>query len=91
MRTQKNIEISKHFAADAEGGESLLDQLLTVNEAAKILRCSVASLNRWRLTGEGPRFVRVGRRVRYARAALAAFIAASTRNSTSDPGQPAAA
>jgi hypothetical protein len=88
MRATK---ISKHFAVDAEDGESLLDQLLTVNEAAKILRCSVASLNRWRLTGEGPRFIYVGRRVRYARAALAAFIAASTRNSTSDPGGRAAA
>jgi hypothetical protein len=88
MRATK---ISKHFAVDAEDGESLLDQLLTVNEAAKILRCSVASLNRWRLTGEGPRFIYVGRRVRYARTALAAFINASTRRSTSDPGEPAAA
>jgi Helix-turn-helix domain len=86
MRTQKNIT-----AVDAEGGELLLDQLLTVGEAAAVLRCSVASLNRWRLTGEGPRFIYVGRRVRYARAALADFIAASTRRSTSDAGQPAAA
>jgi hypothetical protein len=65
--------------------------LLTVGEAAAILRCSVASLNRWRLTGEGPKFVYVGRRVRYEHTALADFIAASTRNSTSDPGEPAAA
>jgi hypothetical protein len=69
----------------------LLDQLLTVGEAAAILRCSPHSLNRWRLTGDGPKFVYVGRRVRYRRADLIAFIAASTRNSTSDPGEPAAA
>jgi excisionase family DNA binding protein len=62
----------------------LLDQLLTVGEAAALLRCSRHSLNRWRLTGQGPRFVRVGRRVRYARVALADFIAASTRTSTSE-------
>jgi hypothetical protein len=67
-----------------------LEPLFTVNEAAAILRCSRHSLNRWRLTGGGPRFVYVGRRVRYARAALADFIAASTRNSTSDPGERAA-
>jgi hypothetical protein len=69
----------------------LLDQLLTVGEAAAILRCSPHSLNRWRLTGGGPKFIYVGRRVRYARAALADFIASSTRRSTSDPGEPAAA
>jgi hypothetical protein len=68
-----------------------LDQLLTVGEAAALLRCSRHSLNRWRLTGDGPKFIYVGRRVRYARAALADFIASSTRRSTSDPGEPAAA
>jgi hypothetical protein len=75
------------------GGPSFdpLEPLLTVNEAAAILRCSTHSLNRWRLTGDGPKFIYVGRRVRYRRADLAAFIAASTRNSTSDPGEPAAA
>ena len=75
------------------GGPSFdpLEPLLTVNEAAAILRCSTHSLNRWRLTGDGPKFIYVGRRVRYRRADLAAFIAASTRNSTSDPGEPTAA
>jgi hypothetical protein len=63
-----------------------LEPLFTVNEAAAILRCSASSLNKWRLTGQGPPFVRVGARVRYRRADLAAFIATSTRNSTSDPG-----
>jgi hypothetical protein len=60
-----------------------LDQLLTVGEAAAILRCSVSSLNKWRLRGSGPKFLYVGRRVRYRAADLAAFIAASTRFSTS--------
>jgi excisionase family DNA binding protein len=58
-------------------------QLLTVDEAAAILRCSKASLDKWRLNGRGPAFIYVGRRVRYRRADLAAFIAASTRFSTS--------
>jgi hypothetical protein len=66
-----------------------LEPLFTVNEAAAILRCSPYSLNRWRLTGGGPQFVYVGRRVRYRRADLAAFIATSTRLSTSDRGEAA--
>jgi excisionase family DNA binding protein len=66
--------------------EPLLDRLLTIDEAAAILRCSRFSLNKWRITGSGPAFVYVGRRVRYRRADLAAFIVTSTRRSTSDPG-----
>jgi hypothetical protein len=66
------------------GDNGALEPLFTVNEAAEILRCSRHSLNRWRLTGEGPKFVYVGRRVRYERAALAYFIATSTRISTSE-------
>ena len=57
--------------------------LLTVGEAADILRCSVSSLNKWRCSGRGPRFVRVGSRVRYRRADLAKYISELTRSSTS--------
>jgi len=60
------------------------DRLHTVREAADFLRCSTFSLNKWRLTGNGPKFVFVGRRVRYRAADLAAFVAASTRRSTSE-------
>jgi hypothetical protein len=66
------------------------DRLHTVREAADFLRCSTFSLHKWRLTGNGPKFVFVGRRVRYRAADLAAFVAASTRRSTSDPGEGAA-
>jgi hypothetical protein len=38
--------------------------LLTVEEVAGLLRCSVSSLNKWRLTGRGPPFVYVGHLVR---------------------------
>jgi hypothetical protein len=68
----------------------ILEQLLTVGEVAAILRCSKSSLDKWRLRGGGPAFVYVGRRVRYTRAALAAFIGNCTRVSTSDPGGQAA-
>jgi hypothetical protein len=72
--------------SDPDDAASGCEPLLTVGEAAAILRCSVSSLNKWRLNGLGPKYIYVGRRVRYTRAALIAFIAASTRQSTSDPG-----
>jgi hypothetical protein len=68
------------------GDDDFAHALLTVNETAAILRCSVSSLNKWRLTGRGPAFLYVGRRIRYTPNALVAFIKASTRQSTSDPG-----
>ena len=59
-------------------------QLLTVEETAKILRCSKSSLNKWRLTGAGPRFVRLGRSVRYRPADIVNYFAEQTRSSTSE-------
>jgi hypothetical protein len=85
-------KVGKHVITVGDDGDAkkLLEQLLTVGEAAAVLRCSVASLNKWRLNGLGPKFVYVGRRVRYTPAAITAFIAASTRNSTSDRATSAA-
>ena len=65
-------------------------ELLTTEEVAAILRCSESSLNKWRVAGNGPRFVYVGSRVRYTRSDLAEFIASSTRASTSQAGGDAA-
>jgi len=62
--------------------------LLTVQEVAALLRCSVSSLNKWRLTGQGPRFVYVGHRVRYRSTDIAAYIAERTRTSTSATSAP---
>jgi excisionase family DNA binding protein len=68
-----------------------LDYLLTVEEVAGLLRCSVSSLNKWRLTGGGPPFVRVGSRVRYRTADLNTYIARRTATSTSAETPPPAA
>jgi predicted DNA-binding transcriptional regulator AlpA len=66
-------------------GARPLGRLLTVQEVAAILRCSISSLNKWRLTGLGPKFVRVGSRVRYRLAEVEAYVAQQTRQSTSSP------
>ena len=40
-------------------------ELLTINEAALLLRAPVATLRYWRHLGTGPRSFRLGRRVLY--------------------------
>jgi hypothetical protein len=60
------------------------DTLWTTEEVSAVLCISTSSLTKWRLVGRGPRFVRVGSRVRYRPADVAAFIEAGTRSSTSE-------
>jgi predicted DNA-binding transcriptional regulator AlpA len=66
-----------------------LDRLLKVGEAAELLSCSVSSLNKWRITGNGPRFVYIGNRIRYRTSEIAAYINRRTRASTSASEAPA--
>lgn len=60
--------------------------LLTVSEAARWLKLSESFLNKARLTGEGPRYVRLGRAVRYRGEDLEAWTAARLARSTSEYG-----
>ena len=62
-----------------------MERLLDQHEAAQILKISVRTLERRRATGTGPRFIRVGRLVRYRAGDLEEWIANSVRTSTSDP------
>jgi excisionase family DNA binding protein len=59
--------------------------LLTPREAAERLRCSERKLERHRLTGDGPPFVKFGAAVRYPLDELNAWLAAHMRRSTSEP------
>lgn len=59
-------------------------ELLTVEEAAKRLRLSTSTLNKWRVSGEGPAFVKLGRRVLYRAADLEAWLQDGRRHSTSE-------
>jgi excisionase family DNA binding protein len=62
-----------------------LDDLLTVPEAAAALKVGRGTLDNWRVLGAGPRYVKFGRHVRYSKNDLAAWVAAKTRQSTSQP------
>jgi hypothetical protein len=58
--------------------------LLNQAEAADALRLSERTLERLRLTGNGPVYIKAGRRVLYRSSDLEAWIAAQVRSSTSD-------
>jgi hypothetical protein len=58
-------------------------RLLTVGETAEFLRCSASALNKWRVSGAGPRYVRLNGLVRYRVSDLAAFLENKSRISTS--------
>ena len=49
-------------------------ELLTITEAAEVLRTPVATLRYWRHQGIGPRSFRLGRRVLYRRDDVHAWI-----------------
>jgi excisionase family DNA binding protein len=49
-------------------------ELLTISEAAELVRAPVATLRYWRHLGTGPRSFRLGRRVLYRRDDLRAWI-----------------
>lgn len=68
------------------------DKLMTTQEAAAYVRLSPSLLNKLRLTGGGPVFVRLaGRAIRYRQSDLDAWVAASAMASTSAyPSAPAA-
>ena len=58
--------------------------LMTEHEAARRLTVSVKTLQAWRVRGGGPRFVKVGRLVRYTEAAIEEFIRLHTLSSTAE-------
>lgn len=62
-----------------------MQSLLTQREAASVLRLSERTLERSRVTGSGPRFIRCGRSIRYRPDDLAAWIDARAVGSTSEP------
>jgi predicted DNA-binding transcriptional regulator AlpA len=64
-----------------------MSALKPVEETAKKTGVSVSTLNKWRVAGFGPKFVKLGRRVLYRDEDIEAFITAGIRRSTSEtPG-----
>jgi hypothetical protein len=51
-----------------------IEHLLTEEAAAKLLNCSPALLRKWRYSGTGPAYVKIGRLVRYRQADIDSFV-----------------
>lgn len=64
---------------------------LNVSEAAAFIGVSISMLNKLRVYGGGPTFLKIGRRVAYDPDDLAAWLYARRRRSTSDAGAPSRA
>lgn len=61
------------------------DELYVERQAAQLLKVSEKTLQYWRLTGNGPKFVRISKRcVRYRRRDLIAWIEQRLKASTSE-------
>lgn len=78
-------------AADAAGvtaspGSSPESELLTNAEAAAFVRLSPRTLEKFRVLGGGPRYKKLGARVRYSVEDLRAWLQRRTFEMTSDPG-----
>ena len=57
--------------------------LINEHEAARRLGIQPCTLRRWRWAGQGPRFHKIGRAVRYAESDLQSFVVQAARTSTS--------
>lgn len=57
---------------------------LTTEQAAAYVGLAKNTLDRWRWSGDGPRFRKLGRSVRYTRADLDAWLDACATSSTSE-------
>jgi predicted DNA-binding transcriptional regulator AlpA len=60
----------------------MTDKLLSNDEAATFLGLSPKTLPKWRVSGTGPKFVRLGRRVMYRPSDLEDWISGRIRTST---------
>ena len=67
-----------------------MSEYLNVAEAAKLGKLGISTLNKKRITGGGPYFLKIGRRVFYPLDNFEAWLRSHRRTSTSDTGAKAA-
>ena len=62
----------------------MLEQLYNEKETAKLLSLSVKTLQRYRYTGGGPIYIKLGKSVRYKESDIAKYVSVRTRNITTE-------
>jgi predicted site-specific integrase-resolvase len=68
----------------------MTDTLMTEAAAAEYLGLSPRTLQRWRVTGQGPTYRKLGKRVAYSTEDLREYLGRVRRSSTSTPSPEAA-
>jgi predicted DNA-binding transcriptional regulator AlpA len=63
-----------------------MDEVLEPEGVSDFLKVPEGTLANWRYLGKGPRFVKVGRRVRYRRSDVEAWLELHVRESTAAAG-----
>ncbi len=63
-----------------------IDPPLNTRQAAQVLGLKPGTLEIWRVRGDGPVFLKIGRAVRYRREDLERYLDGQARRSTSDRG-----
>jgi hypothetical protein len=84
MTSQLPAGLAQH--GDGPGHQT---QFGDVSVAAKVLDVSPSFLNKLRMTGDGPPYVKFGASVRYILPQLLPWAMTHARTSTSDPGEAA--
>ena len=69
---------------NAPAWANTIDPLLHSRDAAKMLGLSISWLAKSRLRGDGPRYTKIGRAVRYPESSLREYIKSRMRGSTSE-------
>ena len=80
-------EIKAELAAEHKASQaSSPDTLFNPSKLVKRLgnEVSVSTLAKWRVTGQGPRFIKIGRSVVYREGDIQQWLAEQTRNHTND-------
>lgn len=64
-----------------------IERLYDTNELAALLKLTRRAIERWRMTGAGPEFIRAGGKVLYSESAIDRWLAANTASSTTEEQQ----
>jgi predicted DNA-binding transcriptional regulator AlpA len=84
VKPQSALGLSIGLAASSNIAVEIAMTLLTGREAAHVLRLSERTIERLRVNGKGPKFVRINHSVRYRQQDLDAYVAARLVSSTSE-------
>ena len=64
-----------------------MDHLISAEDAANLLNLSASTLAKMRLTGQSPRYIKLGRRVAYRPSDIEAWVEAKSFKSTAEYGK----